>query len=834
MKENIESTLREILRNKLSDDKFYELITSIKAGTATFATGERSVALGGDLNGGVINTGNQNIIENRYIFIQASDVEAIQKCLAFLQIDHPNNLPLDHPSNLPRSGISELIGRSSDLVTLNNQLQSNEKGEISAIVGMGGIGKTELAIQYALTYQENYQGGICWLQANRKDIGTQIIQFAKSKRLINPYALENMDLLTQVQYCWSHCPPGNVLIILDDVTNYRSIEPYLPPNNVRFKVLMTTRMRLGKGIKQLELQVLTEKSALEFLSSIIDSDRVNRELKASQNICGWLGYLPLGLELVGRYLAVRIDLSISHMLQRLEEQRLAARAVNKPEPAMTAKLGVAAAFQMSWDILDFPAQELLYFLSLFELAPIPWSLVEACLKNKNIEELEDLREDSLRKLHLIKWIEPSTYQLHSLIREFLHKKEDEIEESDNLKKRFTQELTSIAETIVESPTQQMVLELKPLIPHISRVAVEMSNYLDDKEFIIPFKGIGYLYGGQGFYLQKESWYKNCKEITESRFGDNHLNLSAALTGLASAYYHQANYSDAKPLYQKALKIRQHYYDQKHPEIADSLNDLGLLFKAEGNYDKAESLYIQSLRMRRELLGETHPDVADSLNNLGMLYNLQGRYREAEGLIQQALNIRESVLGKNHPRVGTSYNNLAYLLDKQENYSIAADLYSQALEIYKSSLGEVHPETAYALNNLAKVRIHQEKYQDAELLLNQALDINKEILGDDHPNVAVGLDNIASVYDMQGFTKKAEKTYLEALEKLQKALGSMDYRIAITMNNLAKFYHLQKRYTDAQTYYSKAILILEKVFGDNHPIVKKVKDNLAENLEQISS
>lgn len=62
---------------------------------------------------------------------------------------------------------------------LHQMLQGTECVAIYAIAGMGGVGKTELAIQYAQTYQKSYQGGICWLQAQKQSMGYQILIFAK-------------------------------------------------------------------------------------------------------------------------------------------------------------------------------------------------------------------------------------------------------------------------------------------------------------------------------------------------------------------------------------------------------------------------------------------------------------------------------------------------------------------------------------------------------------------------------------------------------------------------------------------------------------------------------
>jgi NB-ARC domain len=118
--------------------------------------------------------------------------------------------------------------------------------------------------------------------------------------------------------------------VLDDVSEYEQVKPYLPTSSSRFKVLMTSRQYFG-GIKQLSLDTLQPEAALELLKSLLKEtpERVEIELAVANQLCEWLGYLPLGLELVGRYLARKRDLSLTEMLRRLKEKRLDERSLSK-------------------------------------------------------------------------------------------------------------------------------------------------------------------------------------------------------------------------------------------------------------------------------------------------------------------------------------------------------------------------------------------------------------------------------------------------------------------------------------------------------------------------
>ena len=356
---------------------------------------------------------------------------------------------LNPPGTLPRSGVVEFVGREDELKLLHQQLQQTKLVAISAIAGMGGIGKTELALQYAQDYlqQGTYPGGVCWLLAREEketqtvNIGTQIVAYAVV--YLGLRIPDGLELTDQVKFCWRNWREGDVLVVLDDVADYKNIEMYLPPQIQRFKVLMTTRLEFGPPIQTLPLGVLAPEKSLELLSVLIGKERVEQELEIAKSLCEWLGHLPLGLELVGRYLAKKRYLSLAEMLFRLQreaEKRLALKDPslggnpNEPTWTLTAKRGVEAAFDLSWEELDAKSQHLGKLLSLFALAPIHWTWVDDMEQRYSKMSSDDgefdpkkleASLDQLLELHLVQHISQYTYLLHSLIREFFKSKQEE-------------------------------------------------------------------------------------------------------------------------------------------------------------------------------------------------------------------------------------------------------------------------------------------------------------------------------------------------------------------------------------------------------------------------
>ncbi|MBD2594034.1 tetratricopeptide repeat protein [Nostoc spongiaeforme FACHB-130] len=734
--------------------------------------------------------------------------------------------PTGFPQNIPKSNTDKFVGREGKLKRLYQQLQRNDEVVIAAVEGMGGVGKTELAIQYSLLHLQlqSYPGGICWLQGRAEDIGLQIVQFARTD--LGLPIPDDLELPERVRWCWQHWRKGNTLIVLDDVTNYGGIKPYLPPQPSQFKVIITTRLKLDLA-GSLFLEVLQESDALLLLNQLIGEDKVKQESAKAQELCQRLGYLPLALQLVGRYVKKR-KINLAQMLRRLEEKGLAHPSLvvdeNDPTWTLNVKRGVAAAFELSWAELSEPAQHLGCLLSLFALVPIPWNLVESVAKEKDAEALEDARVE-LENLHLIQG--EDSYRLHRLIQEFFRDKQNNLAVADEQKYNYCAAMVEVAQAIPQKPVLEDITTFTPIIRHLAEAAKAYHAWLSDEDLIWPFVGLSRFYESQGAYAQALPWREQCVSVAKERFGEQHPSVATSYNNLAGLYESQGRYSEAEPLYQKALQLYQQLLGEQHPHVAMCYNNLALLYNYQGRYSEAEPLYQQALQLRQQLLGELHPDVASSYNNLALLYNYQGRYNEAESLYQQALQLYQQLLGEQHQHIAMCYNNLAALYNYQGRYSEAEPLYQKALQLRQQLLGEQHPDVAASYNNLALLYDSQGKYSEAEPLLQKALQLWQQLLGEQHPHVATSYNSLAKLYYSQGRYSEAEPLLQKALQLTQQLLGEQHPHVATSYNNLAKLYYSQSRYSEAEALYLQALQLRQQLLGKQHPDVASSYYNLAE-------
>ena len=603
------------------------------------------------------------------------------------------------PQNLPRSGVARFVGREQALTELQRMVSQYDSAGITAITGTAGVGKTELALQYAIAQYRarKYPGGLCWLKARDGNIAEQIVSFAVEKLDLT---LPDTDPIGRAQACWQHWPAGKVLVVIDDVVDYEAIAPYLPSVDAQFDILLTTRLSLGGSVQTLPIQELNRKGAIDLLNSFVESTRIQTQIEKVQELCERVGYLPLALELLGRFLARRLDLSVSALLDRVQQNVLSESSLATTSTGMTAPLGVANALDLSWRSLSDSEQSLVCLLGLFAPMPIPWHLVEKCSAHLDLADLEGLRDDGLVARSLLVRLGESTYQMPRLVRDFARLKLSEQQDSGTtFKVAFRSGMVETARGMEKLVSTKPARELRQITSHLEETVNQLADTLSRTDYIAAVVGIGHFYASQGRFSIAEPWYERGLALTQQLSKEANSEEASSestahiLNKLAAVYSEQGKYDEAEPLYQKALATRRQLLGTIHPDVANSLNNLASLYNAQGRYDEAEQMFREALAMRRQLWGDSHADVASSLNNLATLYDMKGDLAQAEQLYLESLKLNRQLLGEAHPNVATSLYNLAELYRTERKYAQAASLYREALSLRKRTLDKDHPDIA---------------------------------------------------------------------------------------------------------------------------------------------
>ena len=658
---------------------------------------------------------------------------------AIRQPQPPSRQNPNPPSNLARyrRTVPKFVGREVALAELSALFADVDQVAIP-LSGMGGLGKTELAWQWAQQEYEagTFPGGVVWLDMVAGNPGEQLLLFYQTE-FQQPVPGELPTLAQRLAYCWQHWPQeGAVLLVLDDVVRERDgakLSLFRPGG--QFRVLWTTRER-WTGVQDYRLDTLSDEAARQLLSSYLDGARLEAEPEALGELLRWFDGLPLGLELAARYLALDEFLSIADYLQGLHLTHDSLDVTVE----MAYPYGLEAALAFSWARLeDEAARRLALRLGLYGAAAIPLTA----------EEQRDWREP-LRKLVNLNLLEreaADSLRLHPLVRQFVRQRLAvalSTEARAELRREVAGVIMKQGQRIPYRFTMAQAREFAPWIPHLQEVAEKLLPWVGDEEAIEPLTRIAWFYEGQGLYDAAQPWYEQAVVVVKERLGNQDRHTATALNNLAELYESQGKYADAEPLYLEALKIKRKSLPANHPSLATSLNNLAGLYRAQGKYADAEPLYFEAREIVRDM-PSNHPDLATYLNNLAELYRVQGKYVAAKDLYLDALKINRESLPPNHPDLAMNLNNLALLYDLQGKYADAEPLYFEALKITQNSLPPNHPQLASHLNNLAELYRVQGKYAAAEPLYLEAVVIFWKSLGEEHPTTEDILNNVIGFY-----------------------------------------------------------------------------------------
>ncbi len=681
--------------------------------------------------------------------------------------------------NVPFRRNPFFTGREETITRLHETLHTGKMAaltQVQAISGLGGIGKTQIAIEYAYRYRDEYQATL-WIKADTREVLFSDIA-AIAELLHLPEKDQHRVVEAIKRWLRKH---DEWLLILDNIEDLTMIYEVLPATHSGH-ILLTTHVQVtGTLAQRIDLDKMEPEEGALFLlrrAKLLPPGALLEEASAalrsqaiqlSQDMDG----LPLALDQAGAYLE-ETSCTPSDYLELYRTRRATllnrrgATVVEHPESVITtftlSLAKVERANPAAADLLRLCAflhPDAIPEEILTEGAPdlgLPLQLVVADALTFHTA-LGELRTYSL--LH--RNPETKTLTIHRLMQAVLKDSMDETMQRQWAER--TMRAVSRAFPNVKEKGAVTWARCQRCLPHVHICAAHI-----------------------------ERW-----QIASAEAGQ--------LLNQAASYLHSlAYYDQAESLYQQALAIRRQLWGPKHPDVAESLNDLALHYHTRGNYVQAEPLYQQALAIRRQLWGPKHPDVAESLNDLASLYQSQGNYVQAEPLFQRALAISERVQGPEHPHVAISLYNLGDLYRVQDKHAQAEPLLLKGLAICERMVKSTPPDgndeaklyVAVGLHLVAKLYLAQGKYTEAGSLCQRALAMREKVLGPEHPRVAQTLTTLARLYHGQGNYMEAEPAYQRALRIQEKVLGPEHPQVVITLEGYAGLLTEMKREAEAAT------------------------------------
>jgi tetratricopeptide (TPR) repeat protein len=673
------------------------------------------------------------------------------------------------------------VGRDDVLADLAARLG----GPLTPVLaGLGGQGKTQIAVELAYRLRDRYPGGVFWLTMDAEDsIRGQVAAFAGPTVL----ALPGYDQLTfdervaAVCRAWEESVPR--LLIFDNLEDPALL--HWRPRLGGSHVLVTSRNTLWSALDGVELVPLDALLRPQSIDLLLTPRARRRQTTvqallatagtAADTICEALADLPLALTLAAAHLEQRDRHSVARYAEQLQQKRVTDESLNaefKGKLPTGHEQSILNTFARSYDQLD-PTQAVdalartILHRAAHAAAAIPADLlVRLADRDPDDEDAADDVDQAVQRLAalgLVERLPDNGARLHRLLAAYArHRAPDPAADAAALETA----LNAAAYQLRQAGYHQAA---HPYLPHLRAAATAVASR-PDPPAATQLNNLASLLQDQGDYAVVRPLFERALAIAEQALGPAHPTTATNLNNLAVLLHDQGDYTTARPLFERALAIDEAAYGQTHPEVATDLNNLARLLQDTGDYAAARPLYKRALTIREQVLGSAHPHTATSLNNLAGLQRMQKDYGAARPAYERALTIREQALGPTHPDTAPSLNNLALLLQDIRNYAAARPFLERALAIYEQTLGATHPDTATSLNNLAALLQTHGDYAAARPLYERALAINEAVYGPRHPAVAISLNNLAGLLQDQNDRNTARALYERALAIAEQTLG----------------------------------------------------------------
>jgi len=659
--------------------------------------------------------------------------------------------------NVPHLRNLYFTGRDAVLTHLHDTLNARNAVALTqphAISGLGGIGKTQVAIEYAYRYRSEYRAVLWACADSEQSLVSDFVALAGLLHLPQKDGEDQHRVVNAVKrWLQTHT---QWLLILDNADELELINDFLVSGDGHF--LVTTRSSAtGPHITGIEIEKmklvegtllllrrskrLADGSALESITGL--------ERSQAEEICALMDGLPLALDQAAAYIEENqaglgdyVRLYRSHRADLLRRRGVFSARDYPHSVATTWSLSfgqLERAFSAAADLLrlcaflhpDAIPGEMLVAGAAYLGPQLQWVIDNPISLDAAI--------GALRQFSLVRRnAEAKTLTIHRLVQMVLRDTMDE-ETKREWSERAVLAVSHAFPTDAFSAWHQreryqpQALACTDLIERWDMRFSEATRLLSR---------VGNQLYEHGQLKEAESLCRRALVIREQVLGRDHPEVAQSLNDLAIIYIALKKFEQVEPLCLRALSIQEQALGSDHPDVAVTLNDLGMLYYLQGRYEGIEPLYQRALSIFESRLGPTHPYMVVTLNNLGKLYIAQSKYAEAEQLIQHALTVREQVQGHDHPDVANSLLNLATLYLAQCKYVEAEKLYQRALAIREQSLGPQNREVAVTLYDLARLVLTQQGYEEAEPFNRRAVVIYEQIWGPEHPDLACLVEEYA--------------------------------------------------------------------------------------------
>ncbi|GIK00850.1 hypothetical protein Aspvir_004879 [Aspergillus viridinutans] len=653
------------------------------------------------------------------------------------------------------------VGRQNEIDSLEQSIIHSRGPTKSAICGLGGIGKTQIALELAYRARETVPGiSIFWIPCTSyENIEQAYLSIASSLGMMD---IKPAEVKEQVKTFLSQEHAGKWLLIFDNAddiemwTKGSKTTPPLKdilPQNEDGHILFTSRNRkLAVKLASQEVLSIPEvdpNTAKEIFDKLLIQKGLLQDDCATTALLEQLGFLPLAISQAAAYINEN-QISLSEYRSLLGEQERSTIEMLSEEFEDDGRYAeIQNPVAMTWWIsflqiqrLDELAADYLSFMACIDPRDIPRSILPpAASPKKQAEAIGLLKAYSFITAQVC----DSLFSLHRLV----HLATRNWMRIDKTLDIWAERAAGQLDDVFPDDDHGNRKIWRDYLPH----ALYLANSEEFQSCRHEYYGFLLRIGGclqrDGRYNEAQIFFTDVLEIMETALGPEHPDTLLSVNDLGSVLNDQGKYEEAEAMHRRALEGLEKALGPEHPDTLAMANNLGSALAQQGRYKEAEAMYQRAVEGQEKALGPEHPDTLAMVSNLGSVLSQQGRYEEVEAMHRRVLEGRQKVLGPEHPDTLASISQLGTVLAWEGKYDKAEAMHRRALEGRQKVLGPEHPDTLASVSHLGSVLAWEGKYDEAKAMHQRALEGRQKALGQDHPKTLASVSHLGSVLAREG-------------------------------------------------------------------------------------
>ena len=697
-----------------------------------------------------------------------------------------------------------------------------------ALVGLDGVGKTQVALELAYTVKERWpEYSIFWVPALSTESFEQAYRDIAIKCSI-PLNPKEEDPKESVQRYLSSGSAGKWFLVVDNSDDQetlfetsgelRGVTDYLPQSENGL-TLFTTRHREVAvslvGSEVVEIQEMDSEEAETFLTKSLTRKELLHDRIATTELLHELMNLPLAIAQATAYLNAR-QISIRDylfLLRKIEQDMvsLLSREFRDETRYRNSKNSIATTWLVSFDQIrrsDSIAADLLSFMSCIESKAIPRLILPSVKPEEHmVHAIGTLRAYAF----VTRRDESDTYDMHRLVhlatRVWLTG-------HDTTKAMHEKVAAQLAEIFPSNDYSNRAM-WREYFPHALRF-LQNSTALDSSNRSDLCMAVGRCLRVDGRVGEAVMWLSECFLWRQRYLAKDHPSRLASEHVLAMTYRANGQVKKALELLEQVVSIREEVLAEDHPSRLASQHMLAMTYRADGQVKKALELLEQVVAIKEKVLAEDHPSRLASQHALAMTYRANEQVKKAVELLEQVVSIREEVLAEDHPDRLASQHELARAYQANEQVKKALELLEQIVAIREEMLAEDHPDRLASQHVLAMTYRADGQVKKALELLEQVVAIKEKVLAEDHPSRLASQHELARAYQANGQVKKALELLEQVVAIREEVLAEDHFDRLASQHVLAMTYRANGQVKKALELLEQVVAIQEKVLAEDHP------------------